>query len=42
MKAEIKDQAHANQITHAPQPAVWDQDPEDDKMPVFRDAKRAL
>jgi len=42
MKAEIKDQAHANQITHAPQSAVRGQDPEGDKLQVSGDAERAL
>jgi hypothetical protein len=42
MKAEIKDQAHPNQITHAPQSAVRGQDPEGDKLPVSGDAERAL
>ena len=42
MKAEIKDQAHANQVTYAPQSAVRGQDPEGDKLPVSGDAERAL
>jgi hypothetical protein len=39
-KAEIKDQPHA--ITHAPQPALWSENPQREPVPVAGDAERPL
>ena len=37
-----EDQAHAKQIGHAPQPAVWSADEERQPLPVSGDAERPL
>jgi len=39
-QAEKKDQPHA--ITHAPQPALWSENPQREPVPVTRDAERPL
>ena len=40
LQAEKKDQPHA--ITHAPQPALWSENPQREPVPVTRDAERPL
>jgi hypothetical protein len=41
-RRKSEDQAHAKQIAHAPQPAVWSADKERDTMPITGDAERPL
>jgi hypothetical protein len=41
-QSKSEDQPHANQIAHAPQPAVWSADKEREPMPVAGDAERPL
>jgi hypothetical protein len=40
--AKSKDQAHAKQIAHAPQPAVWSADKEREPVPIAGDAERPV
>jgi hypothetical protein len=39
-QTEMKDQPHA--IAHAPQPALWSEDPQREALPVAGDAERSL
>jgi hypothetical protein len=41
-RSKSQDQAHARQITHAPQPAVWSEDKERQSVPVSGDAERPV
>ena len=41
-RLKSKDQSHAEQIAHAPQPAVWSTDPEGEPVPIAGDAERPL
>lgn len=41
-RTKSEDQAHARQVAHAPQPAVWSADKEREQVPVARDAERPL
>jgi hypothetical protein len=41
-RPKSEDQAHAKQIAHAPQPAVWSADKEREPVPIARDAERPL
>jgi hypothetical protein len=36
------EQPHAQALAHAPEPALWSQDPEQEPVPRARDAERAL
>lgn len=40
--SKLEEQAHAKQITHAPEPPMWGQDPDRDAMPVASDGERTL
>ena len=41
-RLKSEDQAHARQIAHAPQPAVWSTDQEREPVPIAGDAERPL
>jgi hypothetical protein len=41
-QSKLKEQAHAKQIAHAPEPPMWGQDPDRDALPVARDDERTL
>src|SRR5262249_1249023 len=41
-RGKSEDQPHAKQIAHAPQPAMWRADKEQEFVPVTRDAERPL
>jgi hypothetical protein len=41
-QTRIEEQAHAKQITHAPQPALWSEDQGRETMPISSDAERPL
>jgi hypothetical protein len=41
-REELKDQPHAKQIAHAPEPALWGTDAEAAALPIPRDAERSL
>ena len=41
-RKQSEDQAHARQITHAPQPSVRSEDKERETVPIARDAERPL
>jgi hypothetical protein len=41
-QSKSEDQAHAKQITHAPQQAMWSEDKEREPVPIARDAERPV
>lgn len=41
-RAKLKDQPHARQIAHAPQPAMWSTDKEREPVPVASNAQQPL
>jgi hypothetical protein len=41
-QSKSEDQAHAKQISHAPQQAMWSEDKEREPLPIAGDAKRPM